>query len=98
MRIGDKTREWTKFVQQWKKDNPPQDNGCYLCGICGKWCLADEVTLDHIQSRSSSPQLVFSETNIQPAHYSCNSWKGSRHIAPVVDRQVYDFLRWMNSL
>lgn len=95
---GDKTHEWIKFANKWKRDHPPQDNGCYLCGICGKWCLADEVVLDHIVPRSAAPNRVFDATNIQPAHYMCNAKKGSRKIAPVVDRTVYVFLDWMNDL
>lgn len=96
--IGDRTREWLKFVKQWKQDNPPLDNGCYLCGICGRWVAGDEVTLDHIQSRSSSPGLRLSVENIQPAHYSCNTWKGSRYLEPRVTKDVYSLLRELSDM
>ena len=97
-KIGDDTREWLKFVKQWKQDNPPLDNGCYSCGICGRWVFAEEVTLDHILNRSSHPELRLSVENIQPAHGSCNSWKGSRYLEPVVTKEVYEFLGWMSEL
>ena len=95
--IGDDTREWLKFVAQWKKDNPPLDNGCYLCGICGRWVFADEVTLDHIIARSKAPSRVLDPTNVQPAHYTCNSWKGSRYIEPRVTSDVYEFIRELSN-
>ena len=90
--MGDKTHEWLKFIQKWKKNNPPLDNGCYVCGICGYFVAAEEVTLDHITPRSNKPSEVFTEGNIQPAHSSCNSWKGSRHIRPKVSPEQYRFL------
>lgn len=97
-KIGDTTREWLRFAEQWKRDNPPLDNGCYSCGICGRWVFGDEVTLDHILNRSSNPELRFSESNIQPAHGSCNTWKGSRYLKPKVTKEVYDFLYMLSDM
>lgn len=96
--MGDKTHEWLKFVQKWKKQNPPLDNGCYVCGHCGRFVLAEEVTLGHIYSRSREPSRVFDPTNLQPEHASCNNWKGSRYFEPKVTQAQYDFLQWMSKM
>jgi len=94
--IGDYTREWLNYIPKWKAENPPLDNGCYLCGICGRWVLADEVTLDHIEKRTKSNLL--DPKNIQPAHYRCNQWKGSRPIPPVVTIEVYEFVYFLSNM
>lgn len=96
--MGDKTHEWLKFIQKWKRDNPPLDNGCYVCGHCGRFVLAEEVTLGHIYSRSREPSLVFEPTNIQPEHPACNEWKGSRYFAPRFTIEQYDFMYWMSRM
>lgn len=95
-RIGDTTREWLIYIPKWKAENPPLDNGCYLCGICGEWVHGSEVTLDHIEPRTADN--IFDKENIQPAHWGCNSWKGSRRIKPVVDKEVYDFLYFLSNM
>lgn len=97
-KVGDGTKEWLRFVRRWKKDNPPLDNHCYVCGICGRFVLEDEVTLDHIISRSRRPDLVLDEDNVQPAHGYCNMKKGSVYIEPVVSKEVYRFLNWLSRL
>lgn len=96
--VGDKTREWLNFVRRWKVENPPLDNGCYVCGICGRFVLADEVTLDHIRNRSGNPGLVLDKSNIQPAHSFCNYSKGSRHLEPKFSAEQYDFMNWMSKM
>ena len=50
--------------------------GYYICGICGHWVLAEEVTLDHIEPRTH--ENMFLASNIQPAHGYCNYNKGSK--------------------
>ena len=90
--MSNKEYEWTKFARAWRKEHPPYDNGCYLCGICNRWALEEDTVLDHITPRSADPARVFDATNIQPAHSLCNQQKGSRRIKPKVSREVYDFL------
>lgn len=96
--MGDKAHEWQKFVQKWKKANPPLDNGCYVCGHCGSFIVAEEVTLGHIYSRSRKPHLVFEPSNIQPEHYKCNNWKGSRFFEPKFTVEQYEFMQWMSNM
>lgn len=94
--IGEYTRAWLNYIPKWKAENPPLDNGCYLCGICGYWVLADEVTLDHIQKRTKTNLL--DPTNIQPAHSRCNYLKGSRSWTPKVTPEIYEFFRWLSDM
>lgn len=97
-RIGDKTREWIKVAKQWKKDHLPLDNGCYICGLCGRFVFADEAELDHIIPRSKAPSRVLDPTNIQPTHYSCNRRKGSRYIEPKCNKEQYEFVDWLSNM
>lgn len=76
---GKKFKAWEKYRMDWFKDNPPTHAGYYNCGICYKPVHIDETTLDHIQPRSSQPNLTLEKTNIQPTHWKCNSEKGSKH-------------------
>ena len=69
---------WVAFKIQWLHDNPPDYKGEYKCGICKRVVHKLEVTLDHKIPRSRAPELRFDPDNIQPAHYECNSLKGSR--------------------
>lgn len=73
---GKQYSNWAKFRTQWLKDNPQQS---FICGICGNQVTRAEVILDHIKPRSSSPHLRYTASNIQPAHWICNSLKGSKH-------------------
>lgn len=88
--------DWLRFRKHWLQDNPPLDNGHYMCGICGGWVLAEEVTLDHIEPRTASN--MFDPTNIQPAHGICNYRKGSKRWTPRVTREQYQFLSYLSQL
>lgn len=87
---------WLAFRKQWFNDNPPLDNGYYLCGICGHWVAADEATLDHIEPRRADN--IYDPSNIQPAHGLCNYKKGSRRWAPVVNKETYEFLQFLSNI
>jgi len=87
--------EWLAFRYQWLKDNPPDHDGYYICGICGKPVWVGDVTLDHILPRSSHPELILDVSNIQPAHGKCNSDKGSRKIVPKVSKAEYELLKYL---
>lgn len=90
------SKDWLRFRRWWLANNPPLDNGYYICGICGHWVAANEVTLDHISPRTADN--LFDPSNIQPAHGYCNYKKGSRRITPVVDKDMYDFLNFLSNL
>jgi 5-methylcytosine-specific restriction endonuclease McrA len=47
-----------------------------VCGICYQPVSFDEFAIDHIKPLSRGGPHVFE--NLQPAHKSCNSRKGSR--------------------
>lgn len=88
--------DWIRFRKHWLGNNPPMDGGFYICGICGRWVRADEVTLDHIDPRRADN--IFDLTNIQPAHGYCNYMKGSKRWAPKVSQEAYEFLNYLNNL
>lgn len=91
-----KSKDWLRFRKHWLLDNNPMDNGCYICGICGRWVPAEEVTLDHIEPRTADN--MFDLDNIQPAHGYCNYLKGSKRWKPVVTRGEYEFLAMLRDL
>ena len=88
--------DWLRFRKHWLQDNPPLDTGYYMCGVCGKWVRADEVTLDHIEPRTASN--MFDTNNIQPAHGECNYRKGSNRWKPKVNKRQYEFLNMLSQL
>lgn len=87
---------WLAFRRKWLADNPPMDNGYYLCGICGHWVNHDEVSLDHIEPRTA--ENTFKASNIQPAHGFCNNSKGSKRWRPKVNQEQYNFLRQLSDM
>lgn len=91
-----KSEDWLRFRRHWLRKNPPCDNGYYICGICGRWVLAEEVTLDHIEPRTR--ENMFLDSNIQPAHGYCNYNKGSKRWKPKVTKEAYAFLRMLSDL
>lgn len=91
-----KSSDWLRFRKHWLNDNPPLDNGYYICGICGNWVAAEEVTLDHIKPRTADN--MFDPSNIQPSHGYCNYRKGSRRLNPVVSKETMEFLRFLSNI
>ena len=91
-----KSADWLRFRTHWLKDNPPCDNHCYLCSICGHWVSADDITLDHIEPRNADN--MFDYNNIAPAHGYCNYEKGSKRWNPKVGKQVYEYLSILDKL
>lgn len=91
-----KSKDWLRFRTHWLHDNPPLDNGHYLCGICGGWVASEEVTLDHIEPRTM--ENTFDLGNIQPAHGFCNYQKGSRRLKPKVNQDTYEFLQFISDI
>jgi len=51
-----------------------------VCGICKKPIAYKEANLDHIQPRSLGGGNELS--NLQLAHFKCNSEKGNSHTKP----------------
>lgn len=67
-------REWTKTRGYWFKLNRADH---YNCHYCGKYLLAEDVTLDHLLARSTHPELRYHLSNLVPACWVCNSLKSS---------------------
>lgn len=75
--VGRKGKLWLKTRREWVKLNSPNFQGYYTCHICGRWVHEKDLTLDHVVARSKRPDLVNDLDNLKPAHYVCNSVKGS---------------------
>lgn len=76
-KLGPESAKWLKFRRRYLDNHPPNHEGYYTCYLCKKWVKPDEVTLDHVKSRSRHPELVYDEANIRFACYGCNNEKGS---------------------
>lgn len=79
-RVGKVASKWIEYRAQWFVEHQPDKNGYYICGICKKPVHIDETVLDHIKPKSGNPELRFVDSNIQPAHWICNSVKGSKRV------------------
>lgn len=64
---------WNEWRKGWLRRHPPE---YYICGVCGEPVHEGDVTLDHIYPVSTHPNLQYNETNIRPAHNSCNVERG----------------------
>lgn len=69
----------------WFDKNPPDSNGFYHCYLnisnqCPNRLLPIDTMLDHVQPRSSHPELRFDLLNLMPCCFWCNSLKGSRSL------------------
>lgn len=93
-KMGKQTKQWLITRSTWIKKNPPPIDGkyweCYL--QIHEWCpgklTLEQLTLDHVVSRSRDPKLRFNQDNIKPACYHCNLKKGSRTLEQVRAEQV----------
>lgn len=77
--VGKVGKKWQSTRKYWIKNNPPDHAGYYTCGICHQSVHIDEVTIDHKIPRSHAPHLRYEMSNLQPAHWFCNTQKGSKH-------------------
>lgn len=95
-KYGKKDAFWRKVRANWVKLNPPNHEGQYVCGICGKSVHIDDMELDHINPRSGAPESISDFTNLQPTHNYCNRRKGSRRLLPAVSLAEYELRSKLN--
>lgn len=76
-KISDK---WLEIRRNFLLSHPPNHEGYYECSLCPRWIHQDEITVDHIISRSRAPELRFVFSNLAFAHSECNAAKGSTAI------------------
>lgn len=73
-RVGQKLIDQSK---QWRQKNPPNHQGYYVCYMCGRWILPEEMNVEHTKSKVRHPELRFDEGKLKPACGDCNEKKGS---------------------
>lgn len=70
--------QWLICRAEWLELNPPDiEDLYYQCALCPYTIHKDEVTLDHIITRSRNKTLKYTHSNLQPTHWSCNAARGS---------------------
>ena len=87
--------EWLRVRTEFLKENPPNHQGYYKCTYCPRWITADEITVDHVVSRTRAPHRRFDKSNIVFACGNCNEAKGSGDVkiqqnSPYVPDEIDD--------
>lgn len=88
-KLGRQGLQWIDTRAQWIEDNPPPIEGryweCYL--RIHPWCPVridiDNLTLDHVVSRSRDASKRHSADNLRPACGFCNTMKGSQSLEKI---------------
>lgn len=89
--------EWKRTRRRWVVENPPNHEGFYVCGICGKSVHMSDMELDHIIPRSGDPASRYDFANLQPTHgWPCNQKKGSKRLKPLVSAQEYELRKLLD--
>lgn len=78
-KIGPITKKWIEARNTWIQNNPADIYTCYICRNIT--ITLDELTLDHVKSRSRYPELRFEQSNLKPCCRKCNEIKGSRDLS-----------------
>lgn len=75
--IGKVGKATMAATAQWRKDNPPNHQGYYICYICGKWITPEELNVEHTKSKARHPELRTDQSKFKPCCSDCNEKKGS---------------------
>jgi 5-methylcytosine-specific restriction endonuclease McrA len=94
MQSGKRTKEWLRVRKEWVKENPPDHEGYYVCGLCGLPVHYLEMEVDHVMGRRGA--LLVDKAHLQPTHGTCNHEKGSRKVEPKVSKAEYDLRRTLD--
>lgn len=86
--------EWLKVRREWIKLNPPNHQGQWVCGICGRSVHISEMEVDHIKGRKG--ELLTDLSNLQPSHIYCNRLKGSKKWVPKISKEEYEFRKTLD--
>lgn len=82
--IGPVAAKWIEARKLWVKNNPPDANGYWYCYLklpgCHVRMKYEELTVDHIKSRTRAPEQRYEQSNLAPACANCNKLKGSRDL------------------
>lgn len=65
----------------WRKKNPPDADGNYICWICTKLVAASIMTLDHVASVEEWPEYAKDLSNLRPSHRFCNEERAAKRLA-----------------
>ena len=74
--IGKQGKRTATVVAKWKKTQKPNDQGYYICYLCGKWITYLEA--EHKLSKARHPDKRTDPTNFAPVCSQCNEEKRSK--------------------
>lgn len=84
MTLGRSDAQWIKLTRYLREVLPPV---CWICGDAIDLALRHphrmSWSLDHVKPLSTHPELAHDESNLRPAHLSCNSKRGVGKAQPV---------------
>lgn len=84
-RIGKKAKLSMATRSEWLQQNPSDHFGLWDCYLhisdsCLRRIDIDQLTLDHLYTRSAHPELIFDVNNLMPACLFCNQQRGSKSL------------------
>jgi 5-methylcytosine-specific restriction endonuclease McrA len=81
MKAGRVSKERRRRREIWIQDHPANHQGAWVCYLCGQWVYKEDMELDHVEPKSSTPKKIAdSDDNLRPSHYLCNRNKGSSRV------------------
>lgn len=75
-KVGKQGKKTASAVEKWKRKQKPNDQGYYVCYICGKWVTY--LRAEHMKSKARHPELRTVESNFAPVCDPCNDAKRSK--------------------
>lgn len=79
--VGKQGKKTASAVAKWKKSQKPNDQGYYVCYICGIWI--DYLRAEHKLSKARHPDKRTDPTNLAPVCDPCNDKKRSKDFEEV---------------
>lgn len=84
--MGKIGRALSQQSHEWRDENPPNHEGYYICYLCGKWILPEEMNVEHTKSKAHHPGLRFDKGLLRPACGDCNEKKSSLDIDEYLEK------------
>lgn len=75
-KVGKQGKNTAAAVEKWKRTQKPNDQGYYICYICGKWITY--LRAEHKLSKARHPSERTNPHNFAPVCDECNDEKRSK--------------------
>lgn len=77
---------WSNVKKAWRKANPPDAEGFYICWICKHELHESKLTLDHVAPLEQYPEFAKELSNLRPAHAWCNQERARNKYTSLINR------------